>query len=86
LKKIKDNKARVAKAHNKKVMPKNFQVGDLIWELILPVGTKDPAFGKWSPNWHGPYRIVGTALGNSYSIETLEGVRFSRNINGKYLK
>ena len=61
-------------------------MGDLIWELVLPVGTKDPVYGKWSPNWHGPYRIAETAPGNSYRMETLEGVRFSHNVNGKYLK
>ncbi|WVZ50246.1 hypothetical protein U9M48_001520 [Paspalum notatum var. saurae] len=43
LAKIKDNKARMARSHDKKVRPKNFQVGDLVWELVLPVGTKDPA-------------------------------------------
>ncbi|WVZ58281.1 hypothetical protein U9M48_008564 [Paspalum notatum var. saurae] len=84
--KIRDNKARIAKAYNKKVKPKNFKVGDLVWELVLLVGTKDPAFGKWSPNWHGPYRIVETAPDNSYRMETLEGVQFFKNVNGKYLK
>ena len=32
LEKIKENKAKVARAYNKKVKPKNFQVGDLVWE------------------------------------------------------
>ena len=86
LEKIKDNKAKVARAYNKKVKPKSFQVGDLVWELVLPIGTKDPAYGKWSLNWHGPYRIAETAPGNSYRMATLEGVRFIRNVNGKYLK
>ena len=86
LEKIKENKAKVARAYNKKVRPKNFQVGDLVWELVLPIGSKDPMYGKCSPNWHGPYRIVETAPGNSYLMETLEGVRFSRNVNGNYLK
>jgi hypothetical protein len=86
LEKIKENKAKVARAYNKKVSPKSFQVGDLVWELVLPIGTKDPAYGKWSPNWHDPYCILVTTPGNSYCMETLEGVRFSRNMNGKYLK
>ena len=30
LEKIKENKAKVARAYNKKVKPKNFQVGDLV--------------------------------------------------------
>jgi len=50
LEKIKENKAKVARAYNKKVRPKNFQVGDLVWELVLPIGTKDLAYRKWSPN------------------------------------
>jgi hypothetical protein len=40
LEKIKENKAKVARAYNKKVKPKNFQVGDLVWEAVLPLGTK----------------------------------------------
>ena len=35
LEKIKENKAKVARAYNKKVKPKNFQVGDLVWELKI---------------------------------------------------
>jgi hypothetical protein len=54
---IKENKAKVARAYNKKVRLKEFQVKHLVWEAVLPLGTKDAAYGKWSPNWHGPYRI-----------------------------
>ena len=86
LERTKENKAKVPKFHNKKVKPKNFQTSDLVWELVLPIGTKDPAYGKWSPNWQGPFRVVDAAPRNSYRLETLEGVRFRRNINGKYLK
>jgi hypothetical protein len=32
LEKIKENKAKVARAYNKKVKPKEFQVGDLVWK------------------------------------------------------
>ncbi|KAK1683084.1 hypothetical protein QYE76_043932 [Lolium multiflorum] len=55
LEKIKENKAKVARAYNKKVRPKEFHVGDLVWEAV-PLGTKDAVYGKWSPNWHGPYK------------------------------
>jgi hypothetical protein len=57
LEKITENKAKVARAYNKKVKLKEFQVGDLVWEVVLPLGTKGATYGKWSPNWHGPYRI-----------------------------
>jgi hypothetical protein len=46
LEKIKENKAKVARAYNKKVKPKEFQVGDLVWEEVLPLRTKDEAYGK----------------------------------------
>jgi hypothetical protein len=32
LEKINENKAKVAHAYNKKVKPKEFQIGDLVWE------------------------------------------------------
>jgi hypothetical protein len=50
LEKIKENKSKVARTYNKKVKLKEFQVRDLIWEAVLPLGTKDVAYGKWSPN------------------------------------
>ena len=50
LKEIEKDKARVAKAYNKKVRSKSFQVGELVWKTILPIGSKSNKFGKWSPN------------------------------------
>jgi hypothetical protein len=32
-------KEKIAKAYNKRVMEKLFQVGDLVWKTILPLGT-----------------------------------------------
>jgi hypothetical protein len=40
LEKIKENKAKVARAYNKKIKPKEFQVGDLVWEAVLPLGLR----------------------------------------------
>jgi hypothetical protein len=54
---IERDKLRVARAYNKRVKEKLFQVGDLVWKMILPVGSKSNKFEKWSPNWEGPYRI-----------------------------
>ena len=49
LREIKKDKLRVAKAYNKKVKLNSFQIGDLVWKTILPIGSKDRKFGKWSP-------------------------------------
>jgi hypothetical protein len=56
---------RVDKAYNKRVKENSFQVGDLIWKTILPIGSRSNKFGKWSPNWEGPYRIKEVIPGNS---------------------
>jgi hypothetical protein len=86
LEKIEENKAKVAHAYNKKVKLKEFQVRDLVWEMVLPLGTKDAAYGKWSPNWHGPYRIDQVLPGNTYMLEELDGVKFLVAVNGQHLK
>jgi hypothetical protein len=81
LKEIKD-KARVARDYNKKVRPKSFQVGELVWKMILPLGTKDIKFRKWSPSWEGPYKIVKVIAENSYMVESLQGTPSPRALNG----
>ena len=65
LEKIKENKAKVARAYNKKVKPKESREGDLVWEVVLPLRTKDVTYGKWSPNWHGPYLVSQALPGNA---------------------
>ena len=86
LKDIEKDKLRVARAYNKKVKDKSFQVGDLVWKTILPLGMKSNKFGKWSPSWEGPYRVVKVIFGNSYMMETLQGDCLPRAINERYLK
>ena len=79
---IEENKKRVAKWYDKKVKAKEFADRDLVWKLILPIGTKSSK----SPNWEGPYQINRSPHGNANILETLEGVEFPRALNGKYLK
>ena len=83
---IETKKARVGRWYDKKVRVKTFDQRDLVWKLILPIGTKDPRFGKWSPTWEGPYKISRCVPSNAYILEMLEGEEFSRALNGKYLK
>jgi spermidine/putrescine-binding protein len=84
LENIEKNKLRVAKYYNKKVNVRQFAEGDLVWKALL-IGTKYSAFGKWSPNWEGPFRVVKCVPGNAYMLKTLLGF-FSAAINGRYLK
>jgi hypothetical protein len=43
---IETDKLRVARAYNKKVKEKSFQVEDLIWKTILPISFRSNKFGK----------------------------------------
>jgi hypothetical protein len=44
------------------------------------------AYGKWSPNWHGPYRVDQVLPGNAYMLEELDGSKFPVAVNGQHLK
>ena len=70
--------------YDKKVRIKTFAQEELVWKLILPIGTKSSKFSKWSPIWEGSFKINGCVPGNSYILETLEGEEFSKALNGKY--
>jgi hypothetical protein len=67
LQKIERDKMRVAVAYNKKVKGKSFQVGVLVCKTILPIGINNNTFGKWSPSWEEPYKIVKVCSENSTS-------------------
>jgi hypothetical protein len=43
---IEKDKIMVARAYNKKLKAKSFQVGGLVWKTILPLRNKDRKFGK----------------------------------------
>jgi len=87
LQKIQENKARVARYYDKMVVPRKFEAGELVCKSILPVGTKDNRFGKWSPNWEGPFIVSRCAPGNAYFLKGLDGgEEYGRALNGKYLK
>ncbi|CAL9004755.1 unnamed protein product, partial [Prunus brigantina] len=59
---IKAQKQIATRAYNRKVKQKTFAEGNLVWRAVLPIGTKDPRFGKFLPNWEGPF-IIERVLG-----------------------
>ena len=77
LEKVTRDKERIAHHYNK---------GELVWKLILPIGTRDNKFGKWSPNWEGPFRIYKFVSKGAYMLQGLDGEVFGRALDGKYLK
>ena len=59
-------KKKVARAYNKRVRRKNFEEGELVWQLVLPIGAKDIKLWKWSPNWEGPFKVHQVLPGKAY--------------------
>ena len=57
-------------------------VGDLVLRKVLGT-TKNPAYGKFGPNWEGPYRITSVARIGAYHLEDLEekAIPRTRNVN-----
>jgi hypothetical protein len=86
LEEIEKEKVKIANAYNKHVVEKSFQVEDLLWKTILPLETRSGKFGKWSPSWEGPFRVIRVVSGNAYFMEDHEGHSLPKAINGKYLK
>jgi hypothetical protein len=72
LEEIEREKVKIAKAYNKRVVEKSFHVGDLVWKIVLPLGTQNGKFDKWSPSCEGPFRVIRIVLGNAYFVENLE--------------
>ena len=48
---------RLANSYNKRVMPRVFQLGDLVLRKVFE-NTADPTTGKFQPNWEGPYVVT----------------------------
>ena len=46
-------------------------VGDLVLRKVLGT-TKNPTWGKFGPNWEGPYRITSVAGIGAYYLEDLD--------------
>jgi hypothetical protein len=53
---------------------------------IISSWTRSGKFGKWSPSWEGPFRVIRVVPGNAYFVENLEGYSLPKALNGKYIK
>ena len=72
--------------YNKKVHPREFQVGDLVLRENLRNQQNLEQKGKFEPNWLGPY-IITTAFGSgAYQLSTPEGEELVEPINILHLK
>ena len=75
----------MAKNYNSKVMPKDFQVGDLVLRKVMGA-TRETSQGKLGPNWEGPYKIASWYKKMTYHLETLDGKKLHYPWNTEHLK
>ncbi|KAF3447645.1 hypothetical protein FNV43_RR12832 [Rhamnella rubrinervis] len=77
-------KKAVARMYNKRVKHKVWR-RRLSMKGCLPIGFKDPKFGKWSTNWEGPY-VIFVGKGAYQLHDKCDGLRHSNPKNGHFLK
>ncbi|MDV3201089.1 MAG: hypothetical protein Q8877_02690 [Sweet potato little leaf phytoplasma] len=78
---VRDGKAKLqrAKQYNKRVLPREFEVGDLVLRRA-DIGLKNAREGKLARNWEGSYRVSGKIGAEGYQIETLSGCHGSKQL------
>ena len=86
LERLIQQKESIAKSYNRQVKPKVFNVGELVWKVILPIDKKSRTLGKWSPNWKGRFKIEKVFSGNTYALVNVNNGLKVASINRKYLK
>jgi hypothetical protein len=79
-------KIKIAKAYHKRVTEKSFHVGDLVWKMISLLETQSGKFGKWPPNWEGPFIVIRVVPGNAFFVEDLEGLSLPKDVTPTFCK
>ncbi|XP_072066863.1 uncharacterized protein [Arachis hypogaea] len=78
-------KQLVERRHNKKVVPRIFEEGDLV--LRRTEEARQPlSHGKLAKNWEGPFRVSRVLRMGAYQLQTLQGNPMSGNWNISSLK
>ncbi|XP_060179392.1 uncharacterized protein LOC132609432 [Lycium barbarum] len=75
---------RIARAHNKKVRHKHFEVGQLVLKRILPHQAE--AKGKFAPNWQGPFVVKKVLPKGALYLTDIEGTMSETAINADAVK
>lgn len=69
--------SQVAHAYNQRVVPRSFQVGDLVMRKVLPEGSR----GKLGPKWEGPFHVERHAGIGAYYLRDAQGNLLARPWN-----
>ncbi|XP_015055038.1 uncharacterized protein LOC107001558 [Solanum pennellii] len=75
---------RMARAYNKKVCPRNFEVGQLVVKHILP--HQNEAKGKFAPNWQDSYVIKQVLSKGALQLADMERKEIDTIVNANSVK
>jgi hypothetical protein len=73
-------KQQVAQRYNLMVVPRSFQLSDLVLRRAS-IGNLNAKDEKLRTNWEGPFRVKTVAANGAYHLETLKGKEIPRTLN-----
>ena len=68
--------------YNRRVIPRSFQVGDLVWKKVKPVGD----VGKLEAPWVGPFKIIEKLRSGAYYFEDEDERQLDRPWSANHLQ
>ncbi|XP_060195134.1 uncharacterized protein LOC132624358 [Lycium barbarum] len=75
---------RMARAFNKQVRTRLFQIGQLVLKRIFP--RQDEYRAKFAPNWQGPYVVHKVLSGGVIVLAEMDGQEWLKPINSDAIK
>ncbi|KAL2244075.1 UNVERIFIED_CONTAM: Ribonuclease HI [Sesamum indicum] len=76
------HKGLMMKSHNRRIRPRQLQVGDLVLKKV----EASKHVGKLEPPWEGPYKVVEIRKKGTYRLQDMQGRDLSRPWNIQNLK
>ncbi|KAM2716207.1 hypothetical protein EV2_045717 [Malus domestica] len=78
-------KQRISNYYDSRVKPRSFKVGDWVLKKRL-LCDRVPSEGTLSPNWDGPFEVVGISRPGSYKLRNSDSKTFGHPWNADHLK
>ncbi|KAM2403588.1 hypothetical protein ACFX1X_031330 [Malus domestica] len=78
-------KQRISNYYDSRVKPHSFKVGDWVLKKRL-LCDRVPSEETLSPNWDGPFEVVGISLPGSYKLRSFDGKTLGHPWNADHLK
>ncbi|XP_060170456.1 uncharacterized protein LOC132601378 [Lycium barbarum] len=75
---------RMARAFNKHVRTRVFQIGQLVLKRIFP--NQEEYKGNFAPNWQGPYMVRKVLSGGAVVLAEMDGQKCPKALNSDAIK